>query len=179
MTRFMALCAIVLGLGACGIGEGSGGGGAEGGGLDEAAIAAGVIVDADALDLAGLYERDSGLGTDRFCAIKQDSAAYKVGILAVFGASSQCEATGEAVLDQGNVRLSLRAVGEDAAAGNGCELEARFDGTKIQIAGNVGKACEILCSPRASLAGVSIPLIDASPVAGKGAEGRNIDALCD
>ncbi|MEM1132984.1 MAG: hypothetical protein AAGH53_08610 [Pseudomonadota bacterium] len=142
--------------------------------LDEAAIAAGIIVDPSALDIQGFYERDSGFGTDRFCAIRQDDDRYQVGILAVFGETSQCEGRGTATLDGANVTMTLRNSRDDT-----CKVTASFDGNVIQIAGEVADSCAALCTPRASLAGVAIPLIDDSQDAAGKAVGRNIGRLCN
>lgn len=141
--------------------------------LDEAAIAAGVVVDPASLNLEGLYERDSGLGTDRFCAIQQSDGDYRVGLIAVFGAGSQCEGVGTASMDAGAVTLTLRNQDDDE-----CEIAARFDGASLAIAGSIDAACDALCSPRASLAGVAIPLVDGTASAAENAVGREIAQLC-
>ncbi|WOE73821.1 hypothetical protein [Alterisphingorhabdus coralli] len=177
LARISALSlTVVLIVSACGVEFNSDEGGAADSGksLDEAAIAAGIIVDPEALDLQGLYERDSGYGKDRFCAIRQESGRYDVGVLAVFGESIQCEGRGVASLDAGNVRMTLRRDKEET-----CELTATFDGAMLKIAGEVADSCAALCSPRASLAGVEIPLIDNSKDAATKAKGRDIDRLCE
>ncbi|MEO1044825.1 MAG: hypothetical protein AAFX04_05235 [Pseudomonadota bacterium] len=176
MSRYDSLCLIISGcliVSGCGVGSGDKTGG-EGSSLDDAAIAAGVIVDPAALDLQGLYENDTGLGSDRFCAIRRDDGSYQVGLLAVFGANSQCEATGEASMAQGQVTMRLT----DGEGKNSCILEARFDGAELQIAGIVEDDCASMCSPRASFAGVEIPLIDDSADAALRAKGRDIESLC-
>ena len=64
--------------------------------LEQAAIEAGVIPDARTVSLAGAFERQSDLGTDRFCAVGSDETGYQVGMIAVFGPDSKCEGLGEA-----------------------------------------------------------------------------------
>ncbi|MEZ5708646.1 MAG: hypothetical protein R3E02_04560 [Blastomonas sp.] len=147
------------------------------GNLEQAAIDAGLVVAESELDLQGLYERQSGLGTDRFCAIGDRVSGYRIGVLAVFGRDSQCEAQGRAVQDGARLAITLDRDANGKAV-TGCAFETGFDGTNIRLPGNVPNSCAKLCSDRASLAGVSMVLTDTDLAAAQKARGRALKRLC-
>ena len=145
--------------------------------LDAAAIDAGVIVDPQAIDLAGAFADPGATGADSFCARGDRIRGYKVGVLVRFGASSQCEGTGSAQLAGEAAELSLSRNGKgDAIAG--CRFSAQFDGNALVVPGSVPAACAALCSDRASLAGASFALVEPGNAAAGGATGRSVKRLC-
>lgn len=145
--------------------------------LDAAAIDAGVIADPEAIDLAGSYADTGGSGSDAFCARGTRGTGYAIGVLVTFGGSTQCEATGRAVLTGERARINLSHTGAgDAIAG--CSFDAQFDGSALALPGTVPAACEAVCSDRASLAGASFALVEQGDAAASSSAGRAIDRLC-
>lgn len=172
MMRAVGICALALALSACGSinREAEEQPEPKAGSLEEAAIDSGAIPDLGQLSLAGRYEQSSELGADKFCAVG-DGKDYKIGIVAAFGPTAQCEGQGRATLSGETVRIELS--GEE-----NCSFEASFDGVEIRMPGNVPEACASYCSDRASLAGVSIPLVEEGDAAAERIRGREIEKLC-
>lgn len=149
--------------------------------LEQAAIDNGVIADPDALDLAGRYGGVSGSAKDRFCAVHRDGGGYRVGLLAAFGANTQCEGQGAAQLDGENVRLFLTGGASNLShrePTDDCIIEARFDGDVLQLSGRVPEGCAAYCSSRASLAGAAFVREADGDEAAHAARGRAIERLC-
>lgn len=145
--------------------------------LDAAAIDAGVIADPQAIDLAGSFADPGATGSDAFCAQGNRDKGYKVGLLVSFGASTQCEGTGSAMLAGETAEISLSRNGEGDTIG-GCRFSARFDGNALALPGSVPAACSALCTHRASLAGASFALVEPGNAAAAGASGRSLKRLC-
>ena len=140
--------------------------------LDAKAIAAGIMPDRNNLDLAGRFETQSDLGTDKFCAVSAGVGQFSVGLLAVFGPESKCEAQGRAAIDGEKVRISLR--GKD-----NCAFDAEFDGVELRIPGSIDAGCASYCSPRASFSGTSYFKVETGDNNARRALGRDIEKLCD
>jgi len=151
------------------------GGGAQSGApqsdLERAAIEAGVIPDISKVSLAGAFERQSDLGVDRFCAVGNDDRGYQIGILAVFGPQSKCEAIGSAQRNGEAITISLKGKKE-------CQFVARFDGVELQIPGKIPDGCSSYCSPRAGFDGVSLFLTGEGNAVARSIRGRDIENLC-
>ncbi len=143
----------------------------ETGSLEEAAIDSGAIPDLGELSLSGRYEQSSELGADKFCAVA-DGNSYKVGVVAAFGPTAQCEGRGRATLSGETVKIELTGGDED------CSFDASFDGVELRMPGSVPKSCASYCSDRASFAGVSIPLVEEGDAAAQRVSGREIEELC-
>jgi hypothetical protein len=162
----------VLILAACGQGNDSGSGLFSSGAakeLDQQAIAKDLLPDPSKLDIAGRYERRSELGTDKFCATSGRSHA--IGVLAVFGPESKCEARGTAVADGTKVRITLEGK-ED------CSFSAEFDGVSLRFPGALEPGCASYCSPRASLGGTSYFFVEQGDTGARKALGRDFEKLC-
>ena len=139
--------------------------------LERAAIEAGVIPDINNVTLSGAFERQSDLGTDRFCAVGSDENGYQVGMIAVFGPESNCEALGEATRNGESIRITLTSK-------QTCSFTASFDGVEIKIPGSLPESCESYCSPRAGFNGVSFYLIGEGDEVARSTRGREIESLC-
>ena len=139
--------------------------------LEQAAIDAGVIPDVRNMNLSGAFERRSDLGEDRFCAVGNDEHGYQVGLLAVFGPDSKCEAMGSAVRVGENVRITLD--GKEK-----CTIVASFDGVELQFPGDLPQSCKSYCTARASLDGVSFYLVGEGDAVARSTRGREIENLC-
>uniref|UniRef100_UPI003592FAD8 hypothetical protein n=1 Tax=Blastomonas sp. TaxID=1909299 RepID=UPI003592FAD8 len=120
--------------------------------LEAAAIEAGVITDADALDLAGVFSDASGTGADGFCASGNRIDGYDIGLIVTFGPDIACEAVGRAALSGEEATISLTETGSGKPL-KGCTIKARFDGSALILPGRVPDGCAIACAPRASLSG--------------------------
>ena len=118
-------------------------------GLEEAAIARGLIRDPTDIDPTGLYARD----TDRLCVVRGDADAYRVGVFIDYGDGIACGGAGTAIRQGGALRFNL---------GSGCTLDARFDGDRIAFPGEVPDACASLCTARASLSGLDVTRLSES-----------------
>lgn len=139
--------------------------------LEKAAIEAGVIPDINTVTLSGAFERQSDLGTDRFCAVGNDENGYQIGMIAVFGPESKCEGLGEATRTGETVRMVLTS--EER-----CSFTASFDGVEIQLPGSLPESCESYCSPRAGFDGVSFYIIGEGDEVARSTRGREIESLC-
>lgn len=138
--------------------------------LDEQAVAAGLLPDPDNLSLSGQFETRSTLGVDKFCAT-QSSAGFDIGVLAVFGPESKCEAQGTARLGQENLRINFR--GEDE-----CAFVAEYDGVELRFPGAMPEECNSYCTKRASFSGTSYFMIAQGDDAARRTLGRDINRLC-
>lgn len=143
--------------------------------IERAAIDAGIVPDPATLDLEGLYEAGREPQNDRFCAVKSGDD-YNVGLYIYYGSDQYCEGQGTATLDNEIVSLRLKGESDDDAL---CEVEAVFDGTQIVLPGSISKDCRALCRQRASMAGVSIALIESGAEAALRAKGHDKKALCE
>lgn len=139
--------------------------------LDEQAIAAGIMPDHANLVFAGRYEVRSELGTDKFCAVSNGSGRFDIGMLAVFGPESKCEARGLASVDGEKVRITLDGKGD-------CAFDADFDGNELRFPGSVPKGCANYCSDRASISGTSYYLVEPGDDKARRTLGRDIEKLC-
>jgi len=166
--RYIALFAAILALAACGGSDDqtSSEKSKAASALDEQAIAAGLLPDPDNLSLAGQFETRSELGVDKFCATGS-SGNFDIGVLAVFGPESKCEAQGSASLATDNINIRFR--GEEE-----CQFKAEYDGVEIRFPGALPESCDSYCTKRASFSGMVSPGEDAA----KKTLGRDIDRLC-
>ena len=139
--------------------------------LEQAAIEMGVIPDAKTVSLAGAFERESDLGTDRFCAVGSDETGFQVGMIAVFGPDSKCEALGEADRTGESVRITLTNE-------KPCSFSASFDGVELKLPGRLPEGCASYCTPRAGFDGVSFYLIGEGNAVARSTQGRDIKSLC-
>lgn len=148
------------------------GGSSAGDALDEKAIATGVIPDPANITLAGRFETRSELGTDKFCAVEQGGTQHKIGVLAVFGPESKCEAQGVARANGGKISLSFKGEGS-------CEFDTEFDGISIRFPGSLPEGCASYCTARASFAGTSYFMVEHGNDNARKALGRDFEKLCD
>lgn len=134
--------------------------------LERAAIAAGVIRDPAAGELAGLYARD----TDRLCIVAAGSGGYRIGASVDYGTEG-CSARGTVTRSGETLRIAF-----DNAPG--CSFDARLDQERVVFPGDVPAACERLCSPRASLAALEAELQSAVPSEAAAMRDRAEKVLC-
>ena len=138
--------------------------------LDEHAIAKGLLPDPKGRALAGRFETRSDLGVDKFCAIGDDGS-FTIGMLAVFGPDSKCEAQGEAEFVGDKVRVTLS--GKES-----CRFDADFDGIQLRFPGEVPEGCASYCSPRASMSGTAYYFTEPGNASARQTLGRDIERLC-
>lgn len=138
--------------------------------LDEQAIAKGLLPDPAGRSFAGRFETRSDLGVDKFCAVG-DGRNYEIGVLAVFGPDSKCEAQGRAEYEGENVRIILTGK-ED------CSFDADFDGIQLRFPGSMPKGCASYCSPRASMSGTAYYFTEPGNSSARKTLGRDLERLC-
>ena len=138
--------------------------------LDEQAIAKGLLPDPEGRALAGRFETRSDLGVDKFCAVGDDGR-FDIGMLAVFGPDSKCEAQGRAEFTDGKVRITLN--GRES-----CSFDAEFDGIQLRFPGSVPAGCASYCSPRASMSGTAYYFTEPGNASARRTLGREIERLC-
>ncbi|HEX7693180.1 MAG TPA: hypothetical protein VF409_01745 [Sphingomonas sp.] len=119
--------------------------------LEAAAIEAGIISDPANTDPTGLYQRDR----DRICVVPSASA-FHVGVYVDYGGTYYCSGQGEATRSGEILHVEL-------SNAPGCDFDAQFDGDRITVPGQLPDACRKACSPRASLAGLSVERLSDSP----------------
>ena len=139
--------------------------------LDARAIEVGILPDVNNLVFAGRFETRSELGTDKFCAVKDGDKSYKIGVLAVFGPESKCEARGTAQIEGETVRINLS--GKD-----NCSFDSEFDGVELRFPGAIPEGCAAYCSSRASFSGTSYFMVEQGDDKARRALGRDIERLC-
>jgi hypothetical protein len=138
--------------------------------LDEQAISRGLLPDPDGRSLAGRYETRSELGIDKFCAVG-DQGEFAIGMLAVFGPDSKCEAQGRAEFAGEKVRITFS--GKES-----CAFDAEFDGIQLRFPGTVPEGCASYCSPRASMSGTAYYFTEPGNASARRTLGRDIERLC-
>ena len=138
--------------------------------LDEQAIAKGLLPDPEGRALAGRFETRSDLGVDKFCAVGDDGS-FDIGMLAVFGPDSKCEAQGRAEFAEEKVRITFN--GKES-----CSFDAEFDGILLRFPGSVPSGCASYCSPRASMSGTAYYFTEPGNASARRTLGRDIERLC-
>lgn len=138
--------------------------------LDEQAISRGLLPDPQGRALAGRYENRSDLGVDKFCAVGDDGQ-FAIGMLAVYGPESKCEAQGTARFVGDKVRIELGGKGS-------CQFDAEFDGIQLRFPGSVPAGCASYCSPNASMSGTAYYFIEPGNNSARSTLGRDIERLC-
>ena len=139
--------------------------------LDKKAVAAGILPDSQNLVFGGRYETRSDLGTDKFCSVKSGAKQFDIGVLAVFGPESKCEARGRASIDGEKVKITFSGDGN-------CRFDASFDGVELRFPGVMEKGCETYCTPRASFSGTSYFIVEQGDDNARRALGRDFEKLC-
>jgi hypothetical protein len=140
--------------------------------LDAQAIEAGILPDPDNLEFAGRFETRSELGTDKFCSVRNGTRQFDIGVLAVFGPESKCEAKGTAAINRDKVRITMK--GKDS-----CQFDAQYDGVELRFPGSIENGCASYCSDRASLSGTHYFMVQPGDEAARKTLGRDIERLCD
>ena len=125
--------------------------------LEAAAVAAGLVVDPAARSPVGSWARE----TDRACVVPGQGGDLRLGVLIDYGAGQGCAASG--TMRRQGTRLDVSLPD--------CRFQAQFDGERIVFPAELPRACERLCTGRASLAALSV-----EQLSGSVAEARNLRA---
>ncbi len=168
--RMPLICLAALLLQACGDNGGARDGAVKSD-IDKQAIEQGLLPDPKSRILAGRFETRSDLGVDKFCAVEEGGNRYRIGMLAVFGPESKCEAQGTARFDGENVSIQLK--GKET-----CNFDAEYDGIELRFPGSIPKGCASYCSARASMSGTSYYFVERGNDNAKRAIGRDFEKLC-
>jgi hypothetical protein len=163
---------LLAGCGSAKLPESLGGESNAGKALDDRAIAAGILPDSSNRVIAGRYETRSDLGTDKFCAVKKGADQFQIGVLAVFGPESKCEAQGSAKTNGDKIRISF-------SGKQNCAFDAEFDGIELRFPGAIEQGCSSYCSARASFSGTSYFMVEQGDDNARRALGRDFEKLCD
>ena len=139
--------------------------------LEQLAIDKGLIPDPESLAVEGRFETQGDLGTDKFCAVADGGANYRVGFLSVYGSDSKCEAQGSAEQDGDSLKITL--TGKQS-----CSFTASYDGIVLRFPGKVPEGCASYCSRNASMSGTRYYFVDPGAEAAKRTLGREIERLC-
>lgn len=130
-----------------------------------------MLPDPESLTFGGRFEHRSDLGNDKFCAVPEGDGRARIGVLAVFGSNSQCEARGTAQWTGEHVEIRLQGEGE-------CRFAAHYDGVELQFPGTLPHGCANFCSSRASFAGVRFFSVESDVRAALATRGREFERLC-
>lgn len=139
--------------------------------LDRQAIEKGLIPAPGKLAFEGRFETRSELGSDKFCAVAEGGASYRVGFLSVYGPESKCEGQGSAQQEGDAVHIELEGKGS-------CSFTASYDGIVLRFPGNVPEGCASYCSPNANMSGTRYYFVDPGSQAARRTLGREYDRLC-
>jgi hypothetical protein len=123
------------------------------------------------MSLSGAYERVSDIGEDHFCAVGNDEDGYQVGMLAVFGPDTACEAMGTAQRNGETIEIEL-------SAKEACRITATFDGSTIIFPADLPSGCRSYCGLRAGFDGVSFNLVGQGDDIARTTTGKEIRRLC-
>lgn len=122
--------------------------------LEQAALASGIIADAQATSPVGLYQHRHEAGSDVLC-IAPGSAGnqgdrFRFALQVEFGEDTQCQGSGTGKRI-GDNRLLLNF------ARSSCLIIASYEGDRIALPGALDLNCRSLCTNRGALDGVSFP----------------------
>lgn len=140
-------------------------------GLERAAIATGVILDADRLSPVGLYQRRHETGRDALCIIPSASGDYRFGAEAMFGEGEGCRGQGTARRAGDKLVLSFDSASQ-------CIAVAQYEGDRIVFPGVLDLKCAKLCDDRGSFEGVGYPRSASDAAAALRATDRHGEPLC-
>lgn len=138
--------------------------------LEQAAIDAGVVAEADRLSPVGLYRQRHEAGLDSLCIVGGGDGEARFGLEAVFGRDISCRGQGRLSRSGGRLTLSF--------AGSACRIEAEYQGDWIVFPGTVDAACNRLCTERGSLEGVSFPRVSREESVARDARAQDRTKLC-
>lgn len=138
--------------------------------LEQAAIDAGVVTDADSMSPVGLYRQRHEAGLDSLCVVKGTNGEARFGVEAVFGRGISCR--GQGTLSRSGERLIL------TFAGSTCRIEAEYKGDRVTFPGVLDPACSHLCTERGSLEGVSLPRVSREESVARDARAQDRTRLC-
>ncbi|WP_221227428.1 hypothetical protein [Stakelama sediminis] len=113
-------------------------------GLEQAAIARGVIANPKDATLTGLYRLD----TDSVCIVP-DGRQYRIGAFVDYGQGIQCSGSGS--LSRSGPTLHIRLENSQ-----GCRFDAQFQDHRIIFPAELPEGCDSLCSARASFAALKV-----------------------
>lgn len=116
--------------------------------LENAAVAAGMVVDPRRVTLVGAWSRD----TDRLCVVPGHAGTLRVGVLIDYGEGQGCAASGTLRQHRDSARLALGP----------CRFDAAIDGDRIVFPAELPSACDSLCTGRASLSALAVDRVSAS-----------------
>ena len=104
--------------------------------LDALAMESGALPDQSAENPVGRYGRRYEGGADRLCIIpdSEESERYRFGAEMRIGGDEYCRGAGEARIDGDTLSLRFEGIGE------GCTIEARYDGDRLVLPGQLGMA---------------------------------------
>lgn len=171
MSRWLLAVLVLFALAGCQQDGGTPSGEGAGAELDQLAIKKGLLPDPRNRSLAGRFETNSELGTDKFCAVAGNAGNYRIGFLAVFGPESKCEGQGSATLEGDTVAITLD--GKES-----CAFSADYDGIVLRFPGVVPEGCASYCSRNASMSGTRYYFVDPGNAAARRTLGRDIENLC-
>lgn len=136
------LIALLL-LGACGTSEEQANRAGAEAEANEAAVEA-----VQTASLTGLYEGSAGEQTNQLCIIDRGSGDARFGLVVWGGNMHSCSAIGEAVREDGVLRLTM-------AGDETCTIEAAFEGGVVTLPETVPEGCSYYCGARARLNGAT------------------------
>lgn len=142
--------------------------------LDALAMESGALPDQSSEIPVGRFGRRYDGGVDRLCIVPESegSERYRFGAEMLIGGDEYCRGAGEARIDGNTLSLRFEGIGE------GCTIDARYDGDRLVMPGQLGMACNLLCSSRGSFAGTAFPRIDRDAAAAAQMRDANKALLC-
>jgi len=142
--------------------------------LDALAMESGALPDQSIETPVGRYGRRYEGGVDRLCIVPEgeDGERYRFGAEMLIGGDEYCRGAGEAEMDGDMVSLRFEGIGE------GCTIKARYEGDRLVMPGQLGMACNLLCSSRGTFAGTAFPRMDRDGAAAAQMRDANKALLC-
>ncbi len=119
--------------------------------LEQTAIDAGLVAEADTLSPVGLYRQRHEAGLDSLCVVGGKGGETRFGLEATFGRGVDCHGRGTLVRSRDRLMLTF--------AGSACRIEVTYEGDQVTFPGTIDAACSHLCTERGSLEGVSFPRV--------------------
>lgn len=108
------------------------------------------VVQPEAAELTGVFERVHDLGRDAMCVVPDGRGRWRFALTAAFGSRLICRAHGEIAPDGDAWRLSFAGVDD-------CAVTLREEEDELRLPGRLPSQCDSLCPGRTTLAGLRLP----------------------
>ncbi|MBB5706089.1 hypothetical protein [Sphingopyxis panaciterrulae] len=108
------------------------------------------VVQAEASDPTGVFERRHELGRDAMCVVPDGAGQWRFALAAAFGSALSCRAEGRIAREGDGWRFTFAGVQD-------CSVLLHEEEDELRLPGMLPTQCDSLCAGRVSLAGLRLP----------------------